>query len=76
MRRLWWIWPCLISVGAHAVEPAGQQPLAPNDAEFWELYDELADESGRIPAPEEVPPPKDQLTPSALSDTQAAQEDL
>lgn len=75
MRRLWWIWPCLISMGAQAAEPKGQ-PQAPNDAEFWELYDELADETGHIPAPEEVPPPKDQLTPSALSDSQAAQEDL
>lgn len=49
---------------------------APADSEFWELYDELADDNGHIPAPEEIPPPKEPLIPSREQQTRATPEDL
>jgi hypothetical protein len=86
------IWPSLLSfaaLSANAYEPSahssmqpdGSKPAAknieaPSDSEFWELYDELADDSGRIPAPEEVPPPKESLTPSREPESSAAPENL
>lgn len=48
----------------------------PTDSEFWELYDELADESGQLPAPEEIPPPKESLMPNDASRLNASKEDL
>ena len=92
MKHPWLIffWPPLLSLSAalpiHAAQPPGSKVAdkkeaaqiaeAPADAEFWDLYDELADDSGRIPTPEDVPPPKEQLMPSSEPPTGAALEDL
>ncbi|HEY6527067.1 MAG TPA: hypothetical protein VIZ65_00110 [Cellvibrionaceae bacterium] len=65
-----------LSARADAGKPAAKNIDAPNDSEFWELYDELADEDGRIPAPEEIPPPKEPITPSREPQSSAAPENL
>lgn len=59
--------------------PASASKVAqevPADSEFWELYDELADDSGHLPAPEEIPPPKESLMPNAASSLDTAKEEL
>lgn len=53
--------------------PAHQD--TPLDSEFWELYDELADDNGRLPAPEDIPPPQDSM-PNRAPTPSAALEEL
>ncbi|HMU67050.1 MAG TPA: hypothetical protein PKE57_07890 [Cellvibrionaceae bacterium] len=60
---------------ATAPRPQAAQE-APLDSEFWELYDELADDRGRLPAPEEIPPPKESLLPTPKPDNKGAKEEL
>lgn len=91
MKAAWHLllWPYFIGTSAFAAatEPQAKintqprsgklvQVQAPADAEFWELYDELADDNGHLPAPEEIPPPQDQLVPSNESKSAAESEDL
>lgn len=66
----------LASAGSHGAEPAKRLAVTdvPADSEFWELYDELADDDGHLPAPEEVPPPKESLMPAP--NTEGAKEEL
>ncbi|MEY4588202.1 MAG: hypothetical protein RL497_278 [Pseudomonadota bacterium] len=53
-----------------------QRTEAPNDAEFWLLYDELADEQGHIPEPDDIPPPNDVPQPQHTEQPNPALEDL
>ena len=46
------------------------------DSEFWELYEEPADEQGQLPAPEDIPPPKESITPSSPHQADTALEVL
>jgi hypothetical protein len=82
------LWPLLLSASALATASEPQTrpknlatgkiapAQAPTDAEFWDLYDEIADDTGHLPAPEEIPPPKDQLVPSSEQKPTADLEDL
>jgi hypothetical protein len=74
---------CLSTALARAKQPENRintesmrQTHAPNDAEFWDVYDELADDQGHMPAPEEIPPLNDPLQPSREQNTPAALENL